>query len=94
VPVRRRASSAGRLLARGEALYQEARLVDAMNHGRAALQAGAGLPAHLLLGKVYVAMERYPEALSEYEAALRLEPRNAAAVRGRSLAAAHVSPPR
>jgi hypothetical protein len=86
-----RSGSAARLLARAEELYRNGRLVEAMNHGRAALAAGAGTGGHLLLGKVFVQMERYPEAVAEYESALRLDPASAAAARGRALAQGRVA---
>ncbi len=50
------------------------------------------LAAHLLLGDVYYHMERYAEALREYQAALKLDPDNPIANRGRQLALRQVEP--
>ena len=50
--------------------------------------AGDALGAHLLLGDTYFKMQRYADAVREYDAALKLSPNNAQARRGRELAAA------
>jgi two-component system, chemotaxis family, sensor kinase CheA len=85
---RAKGKRATRYLARGEALLRQDRLVEALNHARAARAAGGGLHARLLLGRILLAMERYEEAAAEYEAALALDPANGIAAAGRDVARA------
>jgi cytochrome c-type biogenesis protein CcmH/NrfG len=47
---------------------------------------------HLLLGDTFYKMERFADAVSEYDAALKLAPKNERARHGRELAAAHRAP--
>ena len=70
---------------------QQRVIPEAVRRAREALTAGgAPLGAHLLLGDVYYHMERYAEALREYQAALKLDPENPIATRGRELASKQV----
>jgi hypothetical protein len=84
------ASSAEDLMERAETAYQARRLLEAMHAARAAVKVTPSLNARLLLGKIYLHMERYREALQEYDAALDLSPSDPAATKGRELAARHV----
>ena len=81
------------LLEQGQTAFNKGNYADAVRRAHEALQAGgAPLGAHLLLGDVYYHMERYTEALREYQAALRLDPDNPVANRGRELASRQVEP--
>ncbi|MEA2697094.1 MAG: hypothetical protein QOI66_1365, partial [Myxococcales bacterium] len=59
---------------------------EAIRRGKEAIGAGAAAAGHLLLGDAYYHLERYTEAVREYQATLWLEPGNAQARRGRDLA--------
>jgi serine/threonine protein kinase len=79
--------SGSSLLEQGQTAFNAGRYAEAMRRGREALAAGgASLAAHLLLGDVYYHMQRYSQALGEYQAALTLDPDNRLAIRGRELA--------
>jgi len=81
------------LLEQAQAAFNAGRYAEAMRRGREALAAGgASLAAHLLLGDVYYHMQRYTEALGEYQAALTLDPDNRLAIRGRELASKQTEP--
>jgi len=51
------------------------------------MAAGAAVSGHLLVADSYYHLQRYADALKEYEATLALEPSNSLARRGRELAA-------
>ena len=57
-----------------------------MRRGREAIAAGGALRGHLLVGDAYYRLERFPDALREYQAALALDPANASIKRRRDLA--------
>jgi eukaryotic-like serine/threonine-protein kinase len=85
--------SGSSLLEQGQAAFNKGHYAEALRRGREALTAGgATLAAHLLLGDVYYHMQRYAQALGEYQAALTLDPDNQLANRGRELAAKQVEP--
>ena len=56
-----------------------------MRRGREAIAAGGALGGHLLAGDAYYRLERLPDALREYQAALALDPGNASIKRRRDL---------
>jgi serine/threonine protein kinase len=79
------------LVEQAQAAFNKGNYAEAARRARQAVAAGSSaLAAHLLLGDVYYHMERYAEALREYQAALKLDPENPLANRGRSLAAKQV----
>jgi serine/threonine protein kinase len=81
------------LLEQAQAAFNAGRYAEAMRRGREALATGgAPLAAHLLLGDVYYHMQRYTQALGEYQAALTLDPDNRLAIRGRELASKQTEP--
>lgn len=90
----RAASSAARMapsdgLARGRMAFARGNFPEAVRLGRAILAAGAegnAVGAHLLLGDAFYKMERFGDALSEYDAVLSLSPAHAQARRGHDLA--------
>jgi len=73
------------LLASAEEAFSEGRLAEAVRRARAAAAAGAGVEAQVLLGDAFVRLERYPEAVKAYDAALSLDPENGQAARGRAM---------
>jgi superkiller protein 3 len=84
------ASGSG-LLEQGQTAFNQGRYAEALRRGRDALTAGGvTLAAHLLLGDVYYHMQRYNQALGEYQAALTLDPDNRIAIRGHELASKQV----
>jgi len=86
-PVARMAPSDG--LARGRMAFAKGNFPEAVRLGRAILAAGAegnAVGAHLLLGDAFYKMERFGDALSEYDAVLSLSPSHAQARRGHDLA--------
>jgi tetratricopeptide (TPR) repeat protein len=80
------ADSAEAILARGQAAFDRGDYPDAIRRAKDAMAAGAAVPGHLLVGDAYYHLQRYADALREYEAALALEPSNSLARRGRELA--------
>jgi hypothetical protein len=72
-------------LARGRAAFAKGNFPEAVRFGRSAL-AGDAVGGHLLLGDSFYKMERFADALAEYNAALKLAPANPQARRGRELA--------
>jgi tetratricopeptide (TPR) repeat protein len=86
-------ASPARLLEQAQAAFNRGAPAEAVRRAREALAAGGSpLAAHLLLGDVYYHMERYADALREYQAALKLDPDNPIANRGRQLALRQVDP--
>jgi Flp pilus assembly protein TadD len=80
-----------KLLEEGQAAFNKGSYAEAMRRAHEALNAGgAPVGAHVLLGDVYYHTERYAEALREYQAALKLDPENPIANRGRELASRQV----
>jgi eukaryotic-like serine/threonine-protein kinase len=74
------------ILARGQAAFDRGYYPEAIRRAKEAMAAGAAVPGHLLVADSYYHLQRYADALREYEAALALEPSNALARRGRELA--------
>ena len=82
-----------KLLEQGQAAFNKGSYPEAFRRAQQALSAGgAPVGAHVLLGDVYYHTERYGEALREYQAALKLDPENPIAIRGRELASKQVEP--
>ena len=79
-------SSAEATLARGQIAFDHGYYPEAIRRAKEAMAAGAAVPGHLLVADSYYHLQRYADALREYEAALALEPSNALARRGRELA--------
>jgi hypothetical protein len=77
----------GDAVARGRAAFAKGNFAEAVRLGRGALATGDGLGGHLLLGDAFYKMERFNEALHEYDAALKTAPGNPLARRGHELAA-------
>ncbi|HEX3903142.1 MAG TPA: serine/threonine-protein kinase [Polyangia bacterium] len=69
------------LLRRANDLWERGETTSAYALARQALAAGAGAPAHVLLGTLLIGMRNYGAAEPELEAATRLDPRNAEARR-------------
>jgi len=80
------APAADGILARGQAAFDRADYPEAVRRGREAIAAGGALGGHLLVGDAYYRLERFPDALREYQAALALDPGNASIKRRRDLA--------
>jgi hypothetical protein len=74
------------ILARGQAAFDRGYYPEAIRRAKEAMAAGAAVPGHLLVADSFYHLQRYADALREYEAALALEPSNALARRGRELA--------
>jgi tetratricopeptide (TPR) repeat protein len=74
------------ILARGQAAFDRGNYPEAIRRAKEAMAAGAAVPGHLLVGDAYYHLQRYADALREYQAALALEPSNSLARRGRELA--------
>ncbi len=75
-----------RLLDRAEAAYQESKLVEAMDLALSAVAVDNSVQGRLLLGKIYLQLERPVDALKQYEIVLRIHPDNDPALRGQALA--------
>jgi serine/threonine protein kinase len=78
--------SAEAILAKGQVAFDHGYYPEAIRRAKEAMAAGAAVPGHLLVADSYYHLQRYADALREYEAALALEPSNALARRGRELA--------
>lgn len=74
-------------LARGRAAFAKGHFPAAVRLGRASIAGGERVGGHLLLGDTFYKMERFADAVSEYDAALKLAPGNERARHGRELAA-------
>jgi serine/threonine-protein kinase len=74
------------LLRRADNLFQNRQYTAATNAAEQALNEGGGIEARLLLGRIYLELGFREEALSHFSEALKLDPSNVAAVRGKSLA--------
>jgi serine/threonine protein kinase len=78
--------SAAETLARGQAAFDHGNYPEAIRRAKEAVAAGAPVAGHLLVADAYYHLQRYADALREYEATLAVEPSNALARRGRELA--------
>lgn|GEM_PF-4773433 len=74
-------ATASELLASARSNLAQDRLENAVDLGRQALAAGAGLDAHLVIGSALMKARRPREAEPEFEAALSLDPGSALAIR-------------
>jgi tetratricopeptide (TPR) repeat protein len=79
-------AAADAILGRGQAAFDHGDYPEALRRGREAIAAGGALGGHLLAGDAYYRLERFPDALREYQAALALDPGNASIKRRRDLA--------
>jgi serine/threonine protein kinase len=73
------------ILERGQAAFDRGDYPEALRRGREAIAAGGALGGHLLAGDAYYRLERLPDALREYQAALALDPGNTSIKRRRDL---------
>ncbi|HVR01081.1 MAG TPA: protein kinase [Polyangia bacterium] len=80
------AADADAILSRGQAAFDRGNYPEAIRRAKEAMAVGAAVPGHLLVGDAYYHLQRYADALKEYEATLALEPSNPLARRGRELA--------
>jgi Flp pilus assembly protein TadD len=76
-----RDAAADRLLREANDLWERGNTAGAYALAREALAAGAGAPAHVLLGALLINMQNYAAAEPELATAVRLDPRNAEARR-------------
>jgi tetratricopeptide (TPR) repeat protein len=79
------------VLRRGQAAFDRGDFPEAIRRGREAITAGDALAGHLLVGDAYFRVERYADALREYDAALAADPTSAVARRRRDMAQPHVA---
>jgi serine/threonine protein kinase len=80
-------SSVDSILGRGQSAFDNGNYPEAIRRAREAIAAGGAVSGHLLVADAYYHLQRYSDALKEYEVTLALEPSNALARRGRELAA-------
>jgi serine/threonine protein kinase len=73
-------------LSRGQMAFDRGDYPEAVRRGREAIAAGAEVPGRLLIGDAYYRLDRFRDALREYDAALALEPTSASIRRRRDLA--------
>ena len=83
------------LLQRGRTAFARGDFPEAVRFGRLTVGAGDVLAGRLLLGDAFYKMNRFADALREYDAAAQVAPTNSLARRGHDLATAHLaaSPP-
>ena len=74
------------ILNRGQSAFDRGDYQEAIRRGRQAIAAGAEINGRLLVGDVYFHLERYREALREYNAAVARDPTDSSARRRRDLA--------
>ncbi len=74
------------ILNRGQSAFDRGDYQEAIRQGHQAIAAGAEINGRLLVGDVYFHLERYREALREYNAAVARDPGDTAARRRRDLA--------
>ena len=74
-------------MAKGRGAFARGDFPEAIRLGRAAIASGAALDGHLLLGDAFYKLNRFSDALREYDAATRIAPSSAQAQRGHELAA-------
>ncbi|HXU05658.1 MAG TPA: serine/threonine-protein kinase [Polyangia bacterium] len=80
------AAASTAILNRGQTAFDHGDYPEAVRRGREAIAAGGALGGHLLVGDAYYRLERFPDALREYQAALALDPGNTSIKRRRDLA--------
>ena len=85
-------ADAAPVIARGQAAFDRGDYPEAVRRGREAIAAGDALGGRLLIGDAYYRLERFSDALREYQAALALDPANASIRRRRDLAERAASP--
>jgi tetratricopeptide (TPR) repeat protein len=78
---------------RGQSAFAEGNYAEAVRRAREAVSDGHAVAGHLLLGDSYYHLQRYADAVREYQSVLALEPANALARRGRELAERAASSP-
>ncbi len=76
-------------LLKGRSAFAKGNFPEAVRLARAILASGDAVGGHLLLGDAFYKMERYAEAVAEYDAALKASPGHPLARRGRELAIRH-----
>ena len=74
------------ILGRGQTAFDRGDYQEAIHQGRQAIAAGAEINGRLLVGDVYFYLERYREALREYNAAVARDPTDTSARKRRDLA--------
>ena len=74
------------ILGRGQTAFDRGDYQEAIRQGRQAIAAGAEINGRLLVGDVYFYLERYREALREYNAAVARDPTDTSARKRRDLA--------
>jgi serine/threonine protein kinase len=74
------------ILTRGQTAFDRGDYQEAIRQGRQAIVAGAEINGRLLVGDVYFYLERYREALREYNAAVARDPLDTSARKRRDLA--------
>ena len=74
------------LVGLAEISFQEKKYADAARAAELAAERGGGVKARVLLGDAHFRLARYKEAAKAYEDALKIEPGNASAKSGLSLA--------
>jgi serine/threonine protein kinase len=74
------------ILNRGQSAFDRGDYQEAIRQGRQAIAAGAEINGRLLVGDVYFYLERYREALREYNAAVARDPSDTSARKRRDLA--------
>ena len=76
-----RNEGADRLLREADALFERGNTAGALARARQAVAAGAGAPAHVLMGTLLINLHNYKAAEPELVEAMREDPRNADAAR-------------
>jgi tetratricopeptide (TPR) repeat protein len=74
------------ILGRGQTAFDRGDYQEAIRQGRQAISAGAEINGRLLVGDVYFYLQRYREALREYNAAVARDPSDTSARKRRDLA--------
>ena len=74
------------LVGLAEISFQEKKYADAARAAELAAERGGGVKARVLLGDAHFRLARYKEAAKAYEDALKIDPGNASAKSGLSLA--------
>jgi serine/threonine protein kinase len=74
------------ILTRGQTAFDRGDYQEAIRQGRQAIAGGAEINGRLLVGDVYFSLERYREALREYNAAVARDPSDTSARKRRDLA--------
>ena len=74
------------LVALAEIAFQEKNYQETIRSAKLATRGGGGARAHVLLGDAHFRMNEFPAAVTDYQAALRLDPDNSRAKSGLALA--------